>query len=179
MENLDSCRGFLFLGKRSVKMEKKQISFELSIFNTLDEMLPEDAQLIEEANKAMANSYSPYSKFSVGAALLLESGKILLGSNQENASFPAGICAERVALFYAGANYPNEKIKAIAITTSAQRHVSQQPAAPCGICRQAISEYENKQEHPIRIIMGGLNGPIYTCGSILDLLPLGFDNSFL
>ncbi|MEM1258012.1 MAG: cytidine deaminase [Bacteroidota bacterium] len=160
-------------------MEKKRISFELTIFNSLDEMLPEDANLVLESKKAMANAYAPYSNFSVGAALLLENGKILLGSNQENASFPAGVCAERVALFYAGANYPNEEIKAIAITASPREHYSQEPAAPCGICRQAISEYENKQKKPIRILMRGYSGPIYRCDSISDLLPLGFNSSFL
>ncbi len=160
-------------------MEKKQISFELTIFNSLDEMLPEDANLVMESKRAMANSYSPYSNFSVGAALLLESGKILLGSNQENASFPAGVCAERVPLFYAGANHPDEEIKAIAITASPREHHSKEPAAPCGICRQAISEYENKQKKPIRILMRGYSGPIYKCDSISDLLPLGFNSSFL
>ncbi len=156
-------------------MEKKHIGFELTIFNSLDEMTKEDVELLQKAEKARKNSYSPYSKFSVGAALLLESGETVLGSNQENASFPAGLCAEGVALFSAGANFPKEKIRAIAVTTSSKQH----PASPCGICRQSIAEYENKQKAPIRILMKGEEGPIYACNSISDLLPLGFDSSFL
>ena len=160
-------------------MEKKHIGFELSIFDSLDEMTQGDVKLLGEAERARQNSYSPYSKFSVGAALMLESGRILLGSNQENASFPAGLCAEGVALFNAGANHPEEKIKAIAITASSEEHNLDQPAAPCGICRQAIIEYEKKQKSPISIIMKGQTGPVYKCNSISDLLPLGFDSSFL
>ena len=142
-------------------------------------MTEEDVSLLKEAENAVQNSYSPYSKFAVGAALLLESGKVLLGSNQENASFPAGLCAEGVTIFNAGANYPNEKIKSIAITVTSEQHNLKQPAAPCGICRQAISEYEKKQKSPISILMKAENGPIYKCDSIADLLPLGFDSSFL
>ena len=153
-------------------MEKKRISFELAIFDSLDEMSPSDVSLLKEAEKA-------YSKFSVGAALRLENGKILLGSNQENASFPAGLCAEGVALFNAGANYPNEVIQAIAVVVSSEENQLNQPAAPCGICRQSISEYENKQKKPIRILMKAPDGPIYACDSISDLLPLGFNSSFL
>ena len=160
-------------------MEKKQIGFELSVFHSLDEMSKEDITLLNEAEKARQSSHSPYSKFSVGAALLLENGKIVLGSNQENASFPAGICAEGVAVSSAGTNYPNVVIKAIAITAASQSHQLSSPAAPCGICRQTMVEYEKKQGSPISIIMKGQAGPIYKCGSISDLLPLGFDDSFL
>jgi cytidine deaminase len=160
-------------------MEKKQIGFELAIFHSLDEMPKEDVMLLQEAERARQNSYSPYSKFSVGAALMLESGKIVLGSNQENASFPAGLCAEGVTVFTAGANYPKEKMVAIAITSASEEYILEHPAAPCGICRQAIVEYEKKQKTPIQIIMKGQSGPIYKCKSISELLPLGFDSSFL
>lgn len=160
-------------------MEKKYIGFELTVYQSLNEMPQTDAQLLCEAEKAMASSYSPYSKFRVGAALLLESGTILLGSNQENASFPAGLCAERVVVFTAGANYSNQIIKAIAITAASQKHILDQPATPCGICRQAIAEYEKKQKAPIQIIMKGQSGPIYSCHSISELLPLCFDNTLL
>jgi len=160
-------------------MKKKHIGFELTIYHSLDEMAEGDMALLAKAEKARQNSYSPYSKFSVGAALLLDSGKIVLGSNQENASFPAGLCAEGVAVFSAGANYPSEKIEAIAITSASGEYVLGHPAAPCGICRQAIAEYEKKQQTPIRILMKGQTGPIYSCGSISELLPLGFDSSFL
>uniref|UniRef100_A0A3Q2XTG9 CMP/dCMP-type deaminase domain-containing protein n=1 Tax=Hippocampus comes TaxID=109280 RepID=A0A3Q2XTG9_HIPCM len=125
-----------------------------------------DAMLLQEAERARQSSYSPYSNFSVGAALLLESGKIVLGSNQENASFPAGLCAEGVAVFSAGTNFPDEKIKTIAITAASQSTQLDHPAAPCGICRQSIAEYEKKQGTPIQIIMKGQTGPIYICDSI-------------
>jgi len=160
-------------------MEKRHIGFELSVYRSEKELSKEDAALLSEAERARESSYSPYSKFSVGTALLLQNGEVVLGSNQENASFPAGLCAERVALFYAGANYPNERIMAIAITASSVEHALQEPAGPCGMCRQAISEYEYKQGNPIRIIMKGKSGPVYICDSIRDLLPLGFDSSFL
>ena len=160
-------------------MEKKYIGFELLIFNSLDELHSNDAYLLEQAEKARQNSYSPYSKFSVGAALLLESGNVILGSNQENASFPAGLCAEGVALFNAGANHRTEIIKAIAITAGSEENLVNRPVPPCGICRQSIIEYEKNQKSPIRILMKGQYGPIYICDSISDLLPLGFDSSFL
>lgn len=160
-------------------MEKKRIGFELTIFNSLEEMSEQDVGLLVAAEQALKSSHSPYSEFRVGAALLLENGKTVLGSNQENASYPAGLCAEGVAVFSAGANYPGVNIEAIAITSLSEKYHLSIPAAPCGICRQAISEYEQKQKKPIAIIMRGASGPIYKCSSIADLLPLGFDNSFL
>lgn len=160
-------------------MKKKNVGFELSIYDNLAELPKEDVQLMKSAEKAIKSSHSPYSNFRVGAALVLESGTVVLGSNQENASFPAGLCAEGVAVFSAGANHPGDPIKAIAITSFSEEHQLSNPAAPCGICRQAIAEYEQKQKSPIAIIMKGEVGPIYKCGSIADLLPLGFDNSFL
>lgn len=160
-------------------MKKRHIGFELKIYDSSDELSAADATLLLEAKKAMKNAYAPYSKFSVGAALLLENGEVILGNNQENASFPAGLCAEGVAIFNAGANHPQKRIDAIAVMASSQLHSSNTPAAPCGVCRQAIAEFENKQKHPIRIIMAAPPGPVYICDSIAHLLPLGFDSSFL
>lgn len=160
-------------------MEKKKVGFELTVYDNVAELSGEDARLMKKAEEAIKSSHSPYSNFRVGAAVLLESGAVVLGSNQENASFPAGLCAEGVAVFSAGANYPGDPIKAIAITSFSEEHQLSNPAAPCGICRQAIAEYEQKQKSPITIIMKGEAGPIYKCSSIADLLPLGFDNSFL
>lgn len=160
-------------------MKKKKVGFELTVYDTIAELSAEDALLMNKAEEAIKSSHSPYSNFRVGAAVVLESGAVVLGSNQENASFPAGLCAEGVAVFSAGANYPEDPIKAIAITSFSEEHQLSNPAAPCGICRQAIAEYEQKQNSPITIIMKGEVGPIYKCGSIADLLPLGFDNSFL
>ncbi len=142
-------------------------------------MEQEDQMLLEQADIAQKGSYSPYSNFRVGAAILLKDGTVIQGSNQENASFPAGLCAERVALFYAGANFPNQTIKTIAISAAAAKVEVKKPAGPCGSCRQAILEYEVKQNSPITILMKGQSGPIYKCGSIADLLPLSFDHTFL
>ncbi|MEN1786204.1 MAG: cytidine deaminase [Bacteroidota bacterium] len=160
-------------------MEKRKIEFELMVFNSLEEMTPADASLLRDAAKAVKGSYAPYSNFRVGAALRLRDGQVILGSNQENASFPAGLCAEGVAIFHAGANYPGEIIETIAITAVASEDEPSQPVAPCGICRQTIAEYEKKQGSPIAILMMGVKGKIYKCNAIADLLPLGFDNSFL
>ena len=160
-------------------MKKTQISFELSIYDSPEELSQNEQKLLHEAQEAREKSYSPYSKFKVGAAVELENGEIITGSNQENASYPAGMCAERVAIFYAGAKFPGVRIKALAISATSSNHVVDIPAAPCGSCRQAIMEYEQKQESPISIIFRGEVGPIYKCDSMGDILPLAFGSSFL
>ncbi|RDY60636.1 cytidine deaminase [Flagellimonas nanhaiensis] len=160
-------------------MKKTQISFELSIFETPEELSQNDQKLLSEAETARDNAYSPYSNFQVGAAVLLENGEIVHGNNQENASYPSGLCAERVAVFYAGAKFPGVPIKAIAISASSKKDVTKTPAAPCGNCRQAIIEYEQKQKSPIPILFRGKVGPIYKCASMADILPLAFSSSFL
>ncbi|MEM1339745.1 MAG: cytidine deaminase [Bacteroidota bacterium] len=160
-------------------MKKRSIGFELLIFEKIQEMSQEDQKLLQRADKALESSYSPYSNFKVGAAVLLENGTVVLGSNQENASYPAGLCAERVAVFSAGAQFPNVQIQAIAISAASTHNFVSQPAGPCGSCRQAILEYEVKQKSPIAILMKGQSGPIYKCGSIAALLPLSFDHTFL
>ncbi len=160
-------------------MKKRNVGFELLIFEKLEEMTHEDQMLLRQADIALESSYSPYSNFKVGAAVLLESGTVVLGSNQENASYPAGLCAERVAVFSAGAQYPNVPIKAIAISAASVHDFVTQPVGPCGSCRQAILEYEVKQKSPITILMKGQSGPIYKCGAIAQLLPLSFDHTFL
>ncbi|HOO69396.1 MAG TPA: cytidine deaminase [Bacteroidales bacterium] len=124
----------------------------------------EDSELIEMAFKAADKAYSPYSNFRVGAAIRLDNGMILQGNNQENASFPAGICAERAVIFYAHANFPESKIRAIAVT-----------ASPCGVCRQVLLESEKRAGAPIRMILANGN-KIFIFNSIKDLLPFGFDS---
>jgi len=136
-------------------------------------------KLIIEAKKAKEGAYAPYSNFNVGAALLLNNGQIIHGSNQENASYPIGFCAERTALSAAASLASHEKIKAIAITCSSINNPVLQPAAPCGICRQTIFEAECKHHQPIEVILMGESGPIYIFKSIKDLLPLHFDADFL
>lgn len=160
-------------------MRKENISFELTVFENYDDMSVDDQKLMEAAIASRKNAYAPYSNFLVGAAVLLENGEIVIGNNQENASYPSGLCAERVAVFYAGAKYPGVSIKAIAITATSKKYVVNEPAAPCGNCRQAISEYEQKQEAPIQLILMGETGEVIKCNSISDILPLAFGKSFL
>ncbi|NJW53906.1 cytidine deaminase [Salinimicrobium oceani] len=160
-------------------MKKITISADLEVYDSENE-LPQDVQsLMTQAIEAREKSYSPYSKFKVGAALFLENGEVITGSNQENASYPAGLCAERTAIFYAGAKYPGIKIEKIAISARSENHHVEIPTPPCGSCRQAIAEYEVKQEEPIEIYFMGEKGKVVKANSISDLLPLIFDNSYL
>ena len=160
-------------------INQKKISFDITVYDSLTELENDDQNLMSVAVKARQRAYAPYSSFNVGASVLLENGEIIEGNNQENASYPSGLCAERVAVFYAGAKYPGMKIKAIAITAASLNHEVNEPAAPCGNCRQAISEYEFRQQEPIRILLMGETGSVIECNSLGDLLPLGFNSSFL
>ncbi|MDC7999639.1 cytidine deaminase [Aequorivita todarodis] len=160
-------------------MKKQKIEIQLEVFETVSE-LPKDIQeLMNKAQQARENAYAPYSRFRVGAALRLASGEIVLGSNQENAAFPSGLCAERVAVFSAGANFPNETITDLAITVRAESHEVTEAIAPCGACRQSLAEYEQKQKSPINIYFTGETGEIIKVASVMDLLPLGFDAKYL
>lgn len=160
-------------------MEKFTITSDLSVYESVDE-LPNDVQsLMKEAFAARDKSYSPYSKFRVGAAILLDNDEVISGSNQENASYPAGLCAERTAIFYTGAKYPEAKILRMALSAKSLNHLVETPTPPCGSCRQAIAEYEMKQKTPIEIYFMGETGKVVKANSISDLLPLIFDNSFL
>lgn len=160
-------------------MEKKSIGFELSVFNSENELSQIERELLKKAEATRKNAYAPYSNFQVGAAILLENGEVVIGNNQENASYPSGLCAERVAVFQAGACFPNQKVITIAISAASKSYTVDRPAGPCGNCRQSIAEYEQKQKTPITIIMKGEKGKIYKCNSISELLPLAFSNSFL
>lgn len=160
-------------------MKKQKLSFELSIFDDLFELSEDDRALMTKAIGSRKNAYAPYSNFQVGAAVLLENGKVVIGSNQENACYPSGLCAERVAIFQAGALYPGVVVKTVAITATSINRVIDTPAAPCGNCRQAMSEYEFKQNEPIRLLLMGETGKVIQCNAISDILPLGFDSSYL
>ncbi|MEZ4811535.1 MAG: cytidine deaminase [Allomuricauda sp.] len=160
-------------------MKKEHIGFELTIFEHTDELSQIEQKLLAAAEKARESAYAPYSNFQVGAAVLMENGEIVIGSNQENASYPSGLCAERVAVFQAGAKYPGVSIKSIAVSAASKDHVVEVPAAPCGNCRQSIIEYEQKQKSPISILLKAEKGPIYKCTSMADILPLAFGSSFL
>lgn len=138
----------------------------------------EELELIRKAEEILQKAYSPYSKFKVGTSLILENGLFLVGNNQENASFPCGICAERVVLSYAKANYPDLKIKKIAITTTAEDFEVKSPVAPCGMCRQVILEYELKQNFPIEILLFDAE-KLLKFKQAKDLLPLHFSEDRL
>lgn len=135
----------------------------------------EDRELLELAAKAASNAYAPYSKFKVGAALRMESGELVPGSNQENASFPAGTCAERTALHAAMAVLPKGTVESMAIVVPQVK--GSKPVTPCGICRQALVEQERRQGGPIRLLMGVVKGPVLETFSAETLLPLSFDSS--
>jgi cytidine deaminase len=158
----------------------KQISINTTIsVLSKDELSQEEQGLMLQAFEARSKAYAPYSKFTVGAAILLDNGEVIQGSNQENAAYPSGLCAERVAIFYAGATYPNAKIVKMFITASPQDRDLEEPIPPCGSCRQAIAEYEFKQDTPIAIFFMGAKGDIYKSDSLKNLLPLVFDKNHL
>ncbi|MBC5839068.1 cytidine deaminase [Flavobacterium muglaense] len=160
-------------------MKEITVTSHFSVYNTTEE-LPADIQnLMELAVSTRKNAYAPYSKFRVGTALLLDNGKIVLGSNQENAAYPSGLCAERVAIFQAGAIYPEAKILKMAITAASDSNKTTEPIPPCGACRQSIAEYEIRQELPIEIYFMGETGEVYKSNSLKNLLPLLFNKNVL
>lgn len=155
------------------------INSQFSVFETIQE-LPIDVQnLMEQAVAIRKKAYAPYSKFRVGAAILLDNEKIVLGSNQENAAYPSGLCAERVAIFQAGAIYPEAKILKMVITAASDSNTTSAPIPPCGACRQSIAEYEIRQDTLIEIYFMGETGEIYKSDSLKNLLPLMFDKKYL
>lgn len=160
-------------------MKKITIVTEFSVFDSVQELPDEIQNLMMLAVEIRKNAYAPYSKFRVGTALLLDNGKIVLGSNQENAAYPSGLCAERVAIFQAGSIYPKAKILKMAITAASDTNKTSSPIPPCGSCRQSIAEYEIKQETPIEIYFMGEIGAIYKSDSLKNLLPFMFDKKFL
>lgn len=160
-------------------MKEVNINTKLSVYESIEELTIEEQVLMQQAVEVRKKAYAPYSKFRVGAALLLENGQVVLGSNQENAAYPSGLCAERVAIFYAGANYPDMKITKIAISATSDLNPNTTPIPPCGSCRQSIAEYEFKQEAPIEMFFMGESGMIYKSDSLKNLLPFTFDKNFL
>ena len=162
----------------SIRMKQIIIQSILSVFSK-DDLSLQEKKLMQQAFEARSKAYAPYSKFAVGVAILLDNGVVVLGSNQENAAYPSGLCAERVAIYYAGANYPTAKMIKMFITASPQDRNLQEPIPPCGSCRQAIAEYEIKQDFPIEIFFMGAEGPIYKSDSLKNILPLVFDKNHL
>ncbi|MDB2442928.1 cytidine deaminase, partial [Flavobacteriales bacterium] len=135
--------------------------------------------LVSQSVVAQNSSYSPYSNFSVGAAILLENKSVVLGSNQENAAYPSGLCAERVAIYSCGAHYPKDKILAIAISANSSKFDIKDLLAPCGACRQSMMEFEFKQNAPIKVLLKGVGNQVVEFNSIKDLLPIPFNSEAL
>ena len=160
-------------------MKEITITTKIKVFTTLKELPIVVQDLIAEAVTIRKKAYAPYSKFKVGAAILLDNGKTVLGSNQENAAYPSGLCAERVAIFQAAAIYPDAKILKMAISAASSINQTNTPIPPCGSCRQSIAEYENKQEAPIEIYFMGEIGDIYKSESLKNLLPFMFEKKLL
>lgn len=160
-------------------MEKKNISITFDEYASIDELNSQDQNLCREAVKAMKNSHSPYSGFRVGVAVLLESGRIVYGSNQENVAYPSGLCAERVALFMIGTTYPDDKILSMAITAQTDQFLIENPVTSCGACLQVMAEYEKKQAQPIDVLFYCLNGAIIRTSGIKSLLPFAFEETRL
>lgn len=158
---------------------KKTFQFNYIEYNSLNQA-PENIQaLMHKAQEAREKAYAPYSKFLVGAALRDSKGNIYSGNNQENAAYPSGLCAERVAIFHAGAMNPDAIFTDLAVTVRSLNKKITSPPSPCGACRQSIIEYESKQQKNIRIHFMGEEGPIIQVASIKDLLPFFFDSDTL
>ncbi len=158
----------------------ENITISIKIVKKLDsELTAEEALLVNSAKEATYKSYAPYSHFSVGASLLFDDGTMMQGSNQENSSYPCGICAERSALFAAGAQCPEKKVVAICIAArDTSGEFTSRPVAPCGACRQVMSETEDRQKSPMKVYLYGKEGT-YIVRNVKDLLPVSFDASFL
>lgn len=159
-------------------MKTREIKIVVHEFENIGELAEDDQLLLREARKITALAYAPYSGFHVGAAVLLSNGIIVKGNNQENAAYPSGICAERVALFYANANYPDAKVVTIAISAAKNGELVTETVKPCGSCRQVLAEAEVRFETPIRIILDGHDG-IILLKSVESLLPLSFSKKAL
>lgn len=160
-------------------MRELNITLKVQVYTEPSQLSESEQQLLMEARAALYKAYAPYSKFKVGAALLLSNNQIISGANQENAAYPMCLCAEQVALSAAASTYPGIPIVAMAIVVESENHVIDQPAAPCGACRQVISETEDRHGHNIAILLQGAQGDIFKVESGKQLLPLSFNASFL
>ena len=160
-------------------MEKKEINISYHVFSSMDELDQQFQVLMKKAEESLNNAYAIYSGFYVGAALLLDNGEIVVGNNQENIAFPSSMCAERVALYYCKANFPNVKVKKVAIVAKSSQEVLKDLITPCGACRQVMSEYERLQGENMQVILKAEKGDILMFESVTNLLPLAFQSSAL
>ncbi|MDA9807943.1 cytidine deaminase [Flavobacteriales bacterium] len=159
-------------------MEEKKIQISF-ISAHISELSENEQQLVENAKLALKTAYAPYSGFLVGSSVLLENGEIINGSNQENVAYPSGLCAERVALFYAGARYPDIKVKTIAVSVLSKNFEVNDVISPCGACRQVMAEYEQKQEEAIKVILHSPTDEVLIANTVEDLLPFMFKSPLL
>ncbi len=164
-------------------MSTKKYEFEYEVFENIDQLPEKDAWLLREARSVTENAYAPYSKFHVGAVAMLQNGEIVAGTNQENASYPVGICAERVLLGNAATLYKGIPIETMAISYISKSEndpvKSDHPISPCGMCRQALLEYETRTDKPIRLILSGQEGKVYVVKTASMLLPFAFTSDEL
>jgi cytidine deaminase len=157
----------------------KKFEFEYEELDHLEALGADDLALLNAAFKAVETAFAPYSKFKVGAAARLSNGQIILGSNQESASYPVGICAERTLLNSIGSQFPNETIQAMAISYIPNGVESDHPLSPCGMCRQSLLDYEIRYKSPIKLILAGKTGKVILIPSASNMIPFGFTGSIL
>ncbi len=160
-------------------MNREESHFSYDVYNSIEELELADATLLKAAREVTANAYAPYSKFHVGAVAKLVNGELVSGTNQENASFPVTICAERVLLSAADSFYHNVAIDTMAISYHNLNAESNRPISPCGMCRQSLVEYEGRFKHPIRLILSGQEGKVFIIQKSSMLLPFSFKSTDL
>lgn len=160
-------------------MNKETYQFSYEAYDSINDLPEDDAALLTAAREATKRAYAPYSNFHVGAVAKLANGHTVVGSNQENASFPVGLCAERVLLSAITALHPDVPIHTIAISYNSEHISSDHPVAPCGVCRQSLQEMEGRLHHPIRLILGGMEGKVLVIPKGSSLLPFGFSGEEL
>jgi cytidine deaminase len=160
-------------------MQETKFEFNYKVYKGIEELPEEQQWLLNEAREVTSQAYAPYSNFQVGAVAKLVNGEIVTGSNQENASFPVGLCAERVLLASISSLFPKVPIESIAISYKSEHQKSDHPISPCGICRQSLQEFETRVNKPVQLILGGMSGPVYVIDSASRLLPLAFTSEEL
>jgi cytidine deaminase len=160
-------------------MKKLSLQIKYTVYASEQELEAGDARLLKAAKEAADKAYAPYSGFKVGAAALLENGEVVCGNNQENAAYPSGLCAERVALFAASATYPGVPVLALAITARSGKFTINEPVSPCGACRQVMAEYESLYKKDMRLLLSGEEGEVMVLDNISGVLPFKFDASQL
>ncbi|WP_315822597.1 cytidine deaminase [Paraflavitalea speifideaquila] len=155
-------------------MNQAEYKFSYDVYDSIEDLQKEDAFLLKEARQVTQNAWAPYSRFRVGAVARLKNGQLVIGANQENASYPAGLCAESVLLSTVGVIYPGEAIETLAVSYEGDGVPADHPISPCGICRQRLQEFEQRTQHPVRLILAGKTGKVYIIPTASMLMPLAF-----